>query len=113
MRFITVEFQSSFTMAINGERTTINDHYSVTVPAAIRNRLDIQPGDKLDWNVTDDGDLTVEVVKQQYGAFDDFEAVDMGKTNAAEDHDTVGVDAGFTETVANDCDDGDDAWPSQ
>jgi len=99
-------------MGTNGERTTINDHYSVTVPAAIRNRLDIQPGDKLDWTVTDDGDLTVEVVKQRYGAFDGFEAADMGKTNAAEDHDAVVVDTGSTEAVAEEGENG-DVWPSR
>ncbi|MFD1514097.1 AbrB/MazE/SpoVT family DNA-binding domain-containing protein [Halomarina rubra] len=39
-------------MATNGEQTTINEHYSVTVPAAIRDRLDIEPGDKITWKVT-------------------------------------------------------------
>ncbi|USZ68621.1 AbrB/MazE/SpoVT family DNA-binding domain-containing protein [Halorussus salilacus] len=98
-------------MATNGERTTVNDHYSVTVPAAIRNRLDIQPGDKLDWKVTDDGQLAVEVVQQRYGAFDDFEAVDMGATNAAEDHDAIAVDAGADDPTADER--GDDGWPSR
>ncbi|WP_128478829.1 AbrB/MazE/SpoVT family DNA-binding domain-containing protein [Halorussus pelagicus] len=84
-------------MATNGEQTTINDHYSVTVPAAIRNRLDIQPGDKLDWAVTDNGNLVVEVVKQRYGAFEDFEAVDMGKTDVANDHDVAGVENEYDE----------------
>ncbi|WP_135853990.1 AbrB/MazE/SpoVT family DNA-binding domain-containing protein [Halorussus salinus] len=84
-------------MATNGEQTTINDHYSVTVPAAIRNRLDIQPGDKLDWAVTDDGDLVVQVVKQRYGAFEDFEAVDMGETDVANDHDVAGVENKYDE----------------
>lgn len=98
-------------MATDGERTTINDHYSVTVPAAIRRRLDVQPGDKLDWRVTDDGDLTVEVVKQRRGAFDGFEAVDMGATNAAEDHDAVAVDAPAEPT--DDRGSEDDSWPSQ
>jgi len=112
MRFISTRLLLPFTMATNGERTTINDHYSVTVPAAIRNRLDIQPGDKLDWKVTDDGDLTVEVVKQRYGAFDGFEAADMGETNAAEDHDAVAVDTGSTEAIAEDSENG-DVWPSR
>ncbi|MFC7324145.1 AbrB/MazE/SpoVT family DNA-binding domain-containing protein [Halorubrum rutilum] len=50
----------------------------VTIPAAIRRRLDIEPGDKLRWTTDDEGTLFVEVVKQRYGAFDDFEPVPMG-----------------------------------
>ena len=84
-------------MATNGEQTTINDHYSVTVPAAVRNRLDIRPGDKLSWEVNENGDLVVEVVKQRYGAFDDFEAVDMGETDVASDHDTAGIESEYDE----------------
>ena len=91
MRLKRVEYKQS-TMATNGEQTTINDHYSVTVPAAIRDRLDIEPGDKIEWKVTDEGDLTIEVVKQRFGAFDDFEAVDMGDTDVAADHDVAGVE---------------------
>lgn len=53
------------------EETTVNDQGMVTIPAALRRRLDIEPGDKLRWNVTENGELTVEVVKQGYGAFDD------------------------------------------
>jgi AbrB family looped-hinge helix DNA binding protein len=84
-------------MATNGEQTTINDHYAVTVPAAVRNRLDIQPGDKLSWEVDENGDLVVEVVKQRYGAFDDFEAVDMGETDVASDHDIAGIESEYDE----------------
>jgi AbrB family looped-hinge helix DNA binding protein len=84
-------------MSTSGEQTIINDHYSVTVPAAIRNRLDIQPGDKLSWEVNDDGDLIVEVVKQRYGAFDDFEPVDMGETDVASDHDVAGIENEYDE----------------
>ena len=50
----------------------------VTIPADLRRRLDIEPGDKLRWKVDDDGTLSVEIVKQRYGAFDDFEPVSMG-----------------------------------
>ena len=41
--------------------TTVSDRGMVTIPAALRRRLDIEPGDKLRWEA-DDGELTVEVV---------------------------------------------------
>jgi len=60
------------------EETKVSDSGVVTVPASIRQRLDIEPGDKLRWNTDDEGNLTVEVVRERYGAFDDFEPVPMG-----------------------------------
>jgi len=60
------------------EETTINDRGGTTVPADIRDSLDIDAGDKLRWQVTDEGELTVEVVKQETGVFDDFKPVDLG-----------------------------------
>jgi AbrB family looped-hinge helix DNA binding protein len=62
----------------------------VTIPAAIRRRLDIDAGDKLRWTVDEEGNLTVEVVQQRYGAFDDFEAEPMGG-DSLEAHDSMGV----------------------
>ena len=50
--------------------TTVSDRGMVTIPAALRRRLDIESGDKLRWTTDDEGDLSVEVVKQRYGAFD-------------------------------------------
>lgn len=65
-------------MAIEGgpEETTVSDRGMVTIPAALRRRLDIEPGDKLRWKTDEDGNLSVEVVKQRYGAFegDDMKA---------------------------------------
>lgn len=84
-------------MATNGKQTTVNDHYSVTVPAQIRNRLDIQPGDKIRWEVTEDGSLTVEVVKERYGAFDNLDPVEMGETDVTTDHDIAGAEDDFNE----------------
>jgi len=80
------------------EETTVNDQGMVTVPASLRRRLDIGAGDRLRWNVDEDGVLTVEVVKQRRGAFDDFEAVPMGG-DALETHDLAGHedDPGATE----------------
>jgi antitoxin PrlF len=60
------------------EETKVSDSGVVTVPAGIRQRLDIEPGDKLRWNTDDEGNLTVEVVRERYGAFEDFEPVPMG-----------------------------------
>ena len=51
--------------------TTVSDRGMVTIPAALRRRLDIEPGDKLRWTADDEGTLSVEVVKQRYGAFED------------------------------------------
>jgi AbrB family looped-hinge helix DNA binding protein len=56
----------------------------VTIPAELRRRLDIEPGDKLRWTADEDGELSVEVVHQREGVFDDFEPVDAGETNAVE-----------------------------
>ena len=70
------------------QETKVSDRGMVTIPASLRDRLDIEPGDKLRWHVKD-GDLTVEVVRQRYGAFDDFEAVPMGG-DGLETHDLAG-----------------------
>jgi len=74
---------------IEGE-TTVNESYSVTVPAAVRQEADVDAGDKLRWHVDEDGSLSVELVKQQYGAFSELDPVDIGEsTDAAEDHDLL------------------------
>lgn len=64
--------------------TKVSDRGMVTIPAALRRRLDIEPGDKLRWTTDDAGALSVEVVHQREGVFDDFEPVDVGETNAVE-----------------------------
>lgn len=73
------------------DETTVSDRGAVTVPSDIRDRFDIQPGDKIRWAIDDDGEIQITVVKQRYGAFDDFEPVDIGETNAAEDHNLYGA----------------------
>lgn len=65
------------------EETKVSDRGMVTVPAAIRRRLGIDAGDKLRWQLDDD-ELSVEIVHQREGVFDDFEPVDVGETNAVE-----------------------------
>jgi len=73
-------------MATEGEseETTVSDRGMVTIPAALRQRLDIEPGDKFRWAADEDGALSVEVVHQREGVFDDFDPVDAGETNAVE-----------------------------
>jgi len=72
------------------DETTVNDSYSVTVPAAVRRRAGIEAGDKLRWSVDETGNLSVEVVKQRRGAFSALDPVDTGEeTHAAEDHNLV------------------------
>jgi len=73
------------------EETKVSDRGMVTIPASLRRRLDIEPGDKLRWDTADDGTLSVEVIKQRYGAFDDFEPVSMGG-GGSETHDVAGYD---------------------
>jgi antitoxin PrlF len=72
------------------DETTVNDSYSITVPASVRREADIEAGDKLRWAVDERGELSVAVVKQRYGAFSELDPVDTGEeTHAAEDHDSV------------------------
>ena len=80
------------------EETTINERGEVTIPASLRHRLDTEEGDKLRWDVDEEGNLSVEVFKQRYGAFDDFESVST-EGDGLETHDVAGheVDHGFTE----------------
>lgn len=72
------------------EKTKVNGQGMVTIPASVRHRLDIETGDKPQWRVTDESDLSVEVVQQRYGVFtnDDLKA-DLGG-NSAETHDCTG-----------------------
>jgi len=66
------------------EETKVSDRGMITIPANIRQELDIGPGDKLRWTVDESGTLAVEVVRQREGVFDDFEPVDSSETNAVE-----------------------------
>lgn len=66
------------------DETTVNESFSVTVPAAIRKQLDLEPGDKIRWTATEEGELSVEVIQQRYGVLENVEPVDMGETDAVE-----------------------------
>jgi AbrB family looped-hinge helix DNA binding protein len=73
-------------MAESDSETTVNGSYSVTVPADVRDRVDLEPGDKLRWSVDDDSRLVAEVVRERYGAFEDADPIDIGEeTDAVED----------------------------
>lgn len=81
-------------MATEGtpEETAVSDRGMVTIPVALRRRLDIESGDKLRWEVDEEGSLSVEILRQRYGAFegDDLKA-DMGG-DSVETHDLAGRD---------------------
>jgi len=72
------------------EETKVSDQGMVTIPAPLRRRLDIEAGDKLRWTVTDSGDLTVEVVRQRYGAFEDDDLRAPICSDIPEIHDLAG-----------------------
>ncbi|OYR81305.1 AbrB family transcriptional regulator [Halorubrum ezzemoulense] len=79
--------------------TKVSDRGMVTIPADLRRRLDIEPGDKLRWNADEKGNLSVEIVKQWYGSFDNFDPVSM-EGGGSETHDLAGHedDPVFSET---------------
>jgi len=81
------------------EETKVSDRGMVTIPAALRRRLDIEAGDKLRWDVDEDGTLSVEVVKQRYGAFDDDDLKAPMGGDGLETHDIAGHedDSAFAE----------------
>lgn len=57
--------------------STVNDSYGTTIPSEIRKALGekIEPGDTVRW-VVDDGKLSLEIVHERYGAFEDAEPLD-------------------------------------
>jgi antitoxin PrlF len=80
------------------EETKVNDRGMVTIPADIRHRLDVDGGDKLRWDITDEGELTVSIVRQRYGAFtDDDMKADLG--GDSDTHDFAGYEPEFAEDI--------------
>jgi len=76
------------------EETKVSDRGMVPIPAELRRRLDIEPGDKLRWDADEEGNLSVEVVKQYDGAFaDDDMKAPMGG-DSLETHDFAGNEEG-------------------
>lgn len=69
--------------------TVVTDGYLASIPAEVRRKLGIEPGDRLAWDVRG-GVLRVRVRKRRRGGFADFEPFDFGKaTDATKDHDEV------------------------
>ena len=73
------------------DETKVNDRGGTTIPAEIRDQLDIDSGDKIRWTITEDGDLTVEIVKQKTGVFSDFEPASLGGDGKTA-HNTTGAE---------------------
>ena len=69
------------------------EKFSSRVPVAVGKRIDPESGDKIRWTTTEDGELSVELVQQQYGVLDDTEPVDMGETNAVEVETVFGAES--------------------
>jgi len=81
------------------EETKVSDRGVVTIPANLRRSLDIEPGDKLRWTTDEEGNLSVEVVKQRYGAFEDDDLKAPMGGDGKDTHDIAGYeeDPAFTE----------------
>lgn len=81
------------------EETKVSDRGMVTIPADLRRRLDIEPGDKLRWTIDEEGNLSVEIVRQRYGAFDGDDLKAPMGGDGQETHDLAGheEDSAFTE----------------
>jgi bifunctional DNA-binding transcriptional regulator/antitoxin component of YhaV-PrlF toxin-antitoxin module len=72
--------------------TTVSDA-ETTVPASVREALGIADGDRLRWQLADDGTVRVRVVRTETGTFADFEGYDGDEpTDVVSDHDAWGLD---------------------
>lgn len=60
-----------------------------SIPASIRERADIEDGDRVRWR-WHDGELSVEVVRQRTGVFEGFNGFD-GESGGL-DHDRAGLE---------------------
>jgi bifunctional DNA-binding transcriptional regulator/antitoxin component of YhaV-PrlF toxin-antitoxin module len=62
------------------------------IPAHIRRELGIDDGDRLRWQIEDDGTLRVHVVRQRSGTFSGFDGYDGDReTDVETEHDAWGV----------------------
>ncbi|PSP82358.1 AbrB family transcriptional regulator [Halobacteriales archaeon QS_1_68_17] len=71
-------------MGTEEAETPVNDSFSVTIPAAVGRDVDLEPGDRFRWRVTDDGQLAAELARERHGAADSLDPVDIGETDAVE-----------------------------
>ena len=81
---------------MNSERVDSESTVSgnqANIPAHIRRELDIDDGDKLRWQIEDDGTVRVRIVQQRSGTFADFAGYDGGReTDVETEHDAWGAD---------------------
>ncbi|MBS1263008.1 MAG: hypothetical protein MAG715_00175 [Methanonatronarchaeales archaeon] len=62
-----------------------------SIPAQVRNRLDIRDGDVVRWKVVD-GELEVEVVHRRRGVFEDFRPGESEEeVDSVDEHDSFGL----------------------
>jgi len=73
------------------DQSKITENYAATIPAGVRDRLDVQPGDKLRWTATEDVELRVKTVQQREGALGGFEPEPMG-VDGKTVHDLLGTE---------------------
>ena len=65
--------------------TRVDGSFAVTIPAAVRERVDLEPGDRLRWDVDDEGRLVAEIVRGRYGVAEDLEPIVLDEeTDAVE-----------------------------
>lgn len=69
-------------MATEDTETTVNGSYAVTIPPSVRE--EVEPGDRLRWDVDEDGRLVATIVRERHGVASDLEPIDMGETDAVE-----------------------------
>lgn len=70
---------------VSDSETTVNSSYSATIPAEVREQIDLEPGDRLHWTVDEDGRLVAEIIRERMGHMADMEPIDMGETDAVEE----------------------------
>lgn len=71
-------------MASEDSETTIGTDYTVSIPSTVRATLDLEPGDRLRWDIDDQGRLVAEVVQERRGIADSLDPLDMGDTDAVD-----------------------------
>jgi antitoxin PrlF len=71
-------------MLTDENETTVDENWTVTIPAIVRNGIDLEPGDRLRWSVEADERLIADVVRERHGADDRIDPVDVGETDAVE-----------------------------
>ena len=70
---------------MSDSETTVNSSYSATIPADIREQLDLEPGDRLHWEIDDEGRLVAEIIRERHGLADELEPIDIGEETDAVD----------------------------